>query len=261
MTYIEAIILGIVEGITEFLPVSSTGHMLIVSALLDIPHSDFVKTFEIAIQLGAITAVAILYWKKIIHNTTYIKKIFFACIPAIILGAIAYPFIKDVLFENLYIPIIALGVGGVVMIGVEQWYKKSSRLKREDSRGHMTYAQAIGTGFFQVIAFIPGVSRSAATILGGILVGLQRSLAAEFSFLIAIPTMLLATGYDLSQNIHVISNDTLGIFGVGFLVSALVAYASVRLFVSYVQKNDLRIFGWYRIIIAIVLWFVFTQHI
>ena len=195
MTFLHAIILSIVEGFSEFLPISSTGHMVLAAKLLQIPQTDFVKSFEIIIQLGAILAVVVIYWKTIWSNKKAWKPIILAFIPTAVVGLLLYKVVKNVLLGNSLITVAALLIGGLVMIAVEYWFKSSK--PEVEKIENISNKNAIIIGLFQSISIIPGVSRAAATIVGGMLLKTKRKTAVEFSFLLAIPTMAAASGLDL----------------------------------------------------------------
>lgn len=252
MSYLHSIILGIVQGITEFLPISSTGHLILVSRVLNIPQTDFVKTFEIAIQFGSILAVVILYWKKLFAGWDTIKKVAVAFIPTGIIGFILYKIVKTFLLGNEWVVVGSLFIVGIALIVVELVLKKKGRGFRVQGLETITYKQAAAIGVIQSLGMIPGVSRSGSTILGGLLMGIDRKTIVDFSFLLAIPTMLAATGYDLLKNFDSISSADLGVLGVGFLVSFLVAIPAVIFLIKFVKKYDFVGFGVYRIIVAIV---------
>ena len=194
MTILHAIILSIIEGITEFLPISSTGHMVLASTLLKIQETEFVKSFEIIIQLGAILAVLLLYWKKLLTNKDTFIRVAIAFVPTGIVGLVLYKYIKDVLLGNPWIVVIALAIGGVLLILIEKFHKEKS--------GKISLFDAFLIGCAQSLSVIPGVSRAAATIAGALLLGIPRESAVEFSFLLAIPTMAAATGLDLLKSGH-----------------------------------------------------------
>ncbi|MES2225823.1 MAG: undecaprenyl-diphosphate phosphatase [Patescibacteria group bacterium] len=253
MDIIHTIILGIVEGATEFLPVSSTGHLILVSKLLAIPDSTFLSTFEIAIQCGAILAVVVLYWRSFL-NWELLKRIVVAFIPTAVIGLLVYPFIKGYLLGNALVVVIALFVGGIALIVFE--YFHTERQGAVSTPEAITYRQAIAIGFFQAIAVIPGVSRSAATILGGLSVGVRRIAIVEFSFLLAVPTMAAATGLDLLKSYKSITSADLGILLLGTAVAFVVALAVIRFFLSYVRRHTFIPFGVYRIILALVFFFL-----
>lgn len=261
MNIFHSIILGIVEGVTEFLPISSTGHMILVSSLLKIPNTAALKSFEIVIQLGAILAVFILYLKEF-FNLEVIKKLAIAFLPTAIIGLTIYKLVKSLLGNNLVV-IISLLIGGIVMIVVENLYtrrnlnspKLDEKLKVEEKTNfnikEISYAQAFYLGLWQSIAMIPGVSRSGATIVGGLLMNLKRETIVKFSFLLAVPTMAAATGLDLLKSYKDLSGNWLNIF-IGFIVAFIFAMIFIKWLLAYIQKNNFKTFGWYRIVIAIV---------
>jgi undecaprenyl-diphosphatase len=249
MSILEAIIIAIIEGLTEFLPVSSTGHMILASTLMGIHDDEFVKSYEIIIQLGAIMAVVFIYHKRFLKSIDIYTKLFVAFLPTAIIGLLAYKTIKTYLF-NPYVVSVSLIVGGVVLIVLDRWSgKKESRyVDLED----ISYLDAIKVGFIQCLSMIPGVSRSAATIFGGISAGFNRVQAAEFSFLLAIPTMFAASGLDLVKNREILSSDNLMILTVGFIMAFIVAIAAVKAFVSFLTRYGFKHFGYYRIIVGII---------
>jgi undecaprenyl-diphosphatase len=254
MTLVQAIIIAIVEGITEFLPISSTGHMIIVQNILGIPSTEFVKAFTVNIQFGAILSVIVLYWKRFFQSWTFYFKLGVACLPLII----AYLLEKqiDAMLGSVVIVAVALLVGGVFLLFVDKWFDRPENEKTE-----LTYKKAFMIGLFQIISVIPGVSRSAATIIGGMSQKLTRKHAAEFSFFLAVPTMFAASALKLLENYKTISADNLGILAVGNIVSFLVAMAAIKLFITYLTKHGFRVFGYYRIIVGLViLVLVFTGH-
>jgi undecaprenyl-diphosphatase len=255
MSIIQAIILGIVEGITEFLPVSSTGHMIVVSAWMGIDAKDFTKLFEIVIQLGAILAVVVLYWRRFFDFSRlgFYKKIIIGVIPALILGYLLGDKI-DLLLQSPLIVGIMLLAGGIVLLFVDNWFKRPVIEKEED----MDLFKALRIGFWQCIAMIPGVSRSAATIIGGMQQKLTRKLAAEFSFFLAVPTMAAATGYKLLKAFEdhpAILQDghNLLALAVGNIVAFVVAMIAIKSFIGYLQHHGFRVFGVYRIIVGILI--------
>lgn len=255
MTILQAIILSIVEGITEFLPVSSTGHMIIVSSWMGIDELEFTKLFEIVIQLGAILAVVVLYWRKFFDfsRAGFYKKIIIGVIPALVLGFLFADQIDLLLQSPLTVGIMLL-VGGIVLLFVDDWFKNPV----VDHEKEMRPAKALWIGFWQCIAMIPGVSRSAATIIGGMQQKLTRKFAAEFSFFLAVPTMAAATGYKLLkafvdypqmlQNSH-----NLIVLITGNVVAFVVALLAIKSFIGYLQKHGFKLFGIYRIIIGILI--------
>lgn len=251
MSYLQAIIIGIVQGITEFLPISSTGHMILTAELLKIKSSAFLTSFEIIIQLGSILAVVFLYWKKLFSGIEIWKKIIVAFLPSVIFGFIFYPFIKKMLEGNTTV-LWSLFLGGIVLIVFELYHKEKETDIAEVEK--ISYTQAIKIGFFQCIAMIPGVSRSASTIIGGLTQGLKRQTIVEFSFLLAVPTMCAATGLDLLKNVSSFSLNQTGILFVGFITAFLVAILGIKFLLSIVKKYTFIGFGVYRILIAIVFW-------
>lgn len=252
MNIIHAIILGIVEGVTEFLPISSTGHMVLVSTLLRLTETDFVKSFEIIIQLGAILAVLLLYWKKLLTNKETFIRVAIAFVPTGIVGLILYKFIKDVLLGNPWIVVWSLGIGGVALILIEKFHLEKPEHKDEIS--HMSYLQAFLIGCAQSLSIVPGVSRAAATIVGARLLGMKREPAVEFSFLLAIPTMVAATGLDLLKSSRHFTGSQYGLLAVGFIVAFVTALATVKWFIGYVKMHTFVPFGWYRIAAALAFW-------
>lgn len=252
MSYLHVLVLSAVEGLTEFLPISSTGHMILVSRLLGLAETDFVKTFEIVIQLGAILAVVVLYFRKFLSSWSLIKKLITAFIPTAAVGLMLYPLIKNVLLGSSAITLNALFLGGVALIVIEKFFVKH---KIPDSRFHEpTYRQALVIGTFQSLSVVPGVSRAAATIVGGLLTGLDRETATEFSFLLAVPTMFAATGLDLWKSRHVIAQGGfLTLFG-GTVLSFFFALIAIKFLIGYVKKHDFTAFGVYRIILSVLFW-------
>ncbi len=252
MTLFDATLLGIVEGLTEFLPVSSTGHMILASHLLQLAETPFLKSFEITIQLGAICAVLALYWRSFLQ-LEILKKLVVGFIPTGIIGLALYSLIKQYLLGNETVVLAALALGGVVLIIFELLHKES---KGEPTTiADITYAQALSIGLFQSIAVIPGVSRSAATILGGLLLGLKRTTIVEFSFLLAVPTMGAATALDLLKNYSSFSSANSLSLAVGFITSFVVALGVIRLFLRFIRTRTFISFGIYRIAIAALFWF------
>jgi len=249
MSFIDAIILGIVEGFTEFLPISSTAHLVLTSRLLGLETSEFIKTFEIAIQLGAIAAVIYLYRKTLFTKWELNKKILIAFLPTAFIGLAFYRLLKNILLENHLISVYALLIGGIAIIVFELMHKeKEGDVADLDA---ISYPKAMLIGIFQSIAIIPGVSRSAATVLGGMSIGIKRKTIVEFSFLLAIPTMIAATTLDLVRSIEEFSKADLQNLGVGFTVSFVTALIGISFLLKYIQNNDFKSFGLYRIIIAL----------
>ncbi|HOT88266.1 MAG TPA: undecaprenyl-diphosphate phosphatase [Bacteroidales bacterium] len=247
MTYLEAIIIAIVEGITEFLPISSTGHMIITQAVLGIPYTDFVKAFTVNIQFGAILSVIILYWKHFFQSVHFYYKLFVAFIPAAIIGFLLGDYI-DAMLENVVVVAVSLVIGGIILLFVDNWFKNA-----DDTQKEVSYKQALKIGFFQCIAMIPGVSRSAATIIGGLSQKLNRKYAAEFSFFLAVPTMFAASAYKLLKTYEVIDATNIKILIVGNITAFVVALIAIRTFITYLQKHGFKLFGYYRIILGLVI--------
>ena len=249
MTTLQAIILAIIEGITEFLPVSSTGHMILASALMKVQDPEFTKTFEIVIQLGAIMAVALLYIKRFFVGFDIYLKLIAAFIPTGVIGILAYKHIKAFLF-NPFVVSISLIVGGIILIVLDKWAaeKKTSYEKTEN----ISYIGAMKIGLFQCLSMIPGVSRAAASIFGGIYSGFDRKLATEFSFLLAIPTMFAASGKDLWESKEMIHAEDVKLLLVGGAVAFVFAIVAVKGFIAFVQRYGFKHFGYYRIIIGVL---------
>lgn len=252
MGIIEAVILGAVEGITEFLPISSTGHLVLTSELLKITQTNFVKSFEISIQLGAILAVVFLYRKALLTDKEYWKRILSAFLPTAVLGFLLYGFIKKFLLGSSIITVLALFVGGVLLIVLEKVYQKK-KPSLENAR-EISFKKAFLIGIFQSVSMIPGVSRSGATIIGGLFLGLKRETAAEFSFLLAVPTMLAATGLDLAKNSATFTRDEYFLMAVGLAAAFVTAIFTIQYFLSYVRKHNFVLFGVYRIVLAVLFW-------
>jgi len=249
MSIIHTLILSIIEGITEFLPISSTGHMILASTLLKIQETDFVKSFEIIIQLGAILAVLILYWKKLLLNKKTLVNVIIAFLPTAFVGLILYKFIKNVLLGNPWIVVWSLGIGGVLLILLEIFHKEQAIEK--GTMNDMTPLQSFLIGCAQSLSVIPGVSRAAATIAGAMLTGMKRAEAVEFSFLLAIPTMAAATGLDFVKSAKHFSGSQYELLGIGFFVAFLTALIVVKWFIGFIKKSTFIPFGVYRIFIAI----------
>ena len=273
MSLFDAVIIAIVEGLTEFLPISSTGHMIITSALLgdNLHKQEFTKLFEVAIQLGAILAVVVLYWKKFFDfkRWQFYVKLIAAVIPALVLGFIFSDKI-DALLESPLTVAITLLVGGVILLFIDKFFQHGT----VDQEEALPYRNAMIIGIWQCIAMIPGVSRSAATIIGGMQQNLTRRLAAEFSFFLAVPTMAAATLYSLivkdwkqsgteykGYEIILTSNQNLISFIIGNLVAFVVAILAIRFFIGFLQKYGFRLFGWYRIIAGILLLILIWQGV
>jgi undecaprenyl-diphosphatase len=249
MTYIQAIIIAIIEGLTEFLPVSSTGHMILADSLMHIQDKEFAKTFEIVIQLGAIMAVLLIYFKRFFVGINIYLKLGVAFLPTGIIGFLAYKTIKLYLF-NPYTVSISLIVGGVVLILLDKWSEqKESEYKQVED---ISYVGALKIGLIQCVSMVPGVSRAAATIFGGVFSGFDRKQAAEFSFLLAIPTMFAASGYDLLKEKENIHSEDLSLMLVGGFVAFIVAIFAIKGFIAFLNKYGFKHFGYYRIILGVL---------
>ncbi len=250
MTYIDALLLAIVEGITEFLPISSTGHLILVTNLLAISQTDFVKSFEIFIQLGAICAVVFLYWKTLLNSPKILKQILIAFLPTALLGFTLYKLIKEFLLGNAVITIAALLIGGILLIILELLYKEKEH--HYGSLEHIPLKTAFLMGACQSIAMIPGVSRSAATIIGALLLGTKRKAAVEFSFVLAIPTMLAASSLDILKGSYFLySSEQTIMLLIGFLGSFGVAIIAIKFLLQYIQHHSFILFGIYRIVLSL----------
>jgi len=249
MTLIQSIIIAIIEGITEFLPISSTGHMILASSLMKIHEDDFVKTFEISIQLGAIMAIVFMYIKRFLQGITIYLKLAIAFIPTAIVGFFAYSFIKDYLF-NPVIVAVSLIVGGIILILIDR--KVVSQKSQTDVLENITYKNAFFIGLIQCFSMIPGVSRAAATIIGGVFNGLDKKQATEFSFLLAVPTMFAAAGYDLLKTPVIFTNHEIILLVIGFIIAMVTAWIAVKIFIKLVENYGFKYFGYYRIVIGII---------
>jgi undecaprenyl-diphosphatase len=252
MSYLDAIILAIVEGLTEFLPVSSTGHMIITTALLGIKPDDFTKTFTVAIQLGAILSVVILYWKRFFKSFDFYIKLFIAFIPAAVAGAFLGDTI-DAVMERVDVVAFALIAGGIFFLFVDKMF----RATEEQGKSEVSNKNAFTIGMFQIIAMVlPGTSRSAATIIGGLSQKLNKTTAAEFSFFLAVPTMFAATAYKLLK-FYMKGGDFTGeqisLLVVGNVIAFIVAIIAIRSFISFLTKHGFKWFGYYRIVVGIVI--------
>ncbi|MCJ8166430.1 undecaprenyl-diphosphate phosphatase [Pontibacter sp. E15-1] len=265
MSLLQAIILAIVEGLTEFLPVSSTGHMIIASSLMGINELPITKIFEVNIQFGAILSVVVLYWRRFLQSFAFYQKLLLAFLPAAVIGFALHDII-DAMLESVTITAIMLVVGGVVLLYVDKWFKNADQEV-------VTYRNALVIGFFQCIAMIPGVSRSAASIIGGMTQGVDRKTAAEFSFFLAVPTMLAAGMYKfvtdllkleisdllkfdtvkIMNSLEVIQPNDVKLLLVGNAVAFVVAMLAIQFFISFLTKYGFKMFGYYRIALGITL--------
>ena len=250
MDILSVIILSLVEGITEFLPISSTGHLILVSELLNLDQTHFLSTFQISIQVGAVLAVLGLYAKRLIAHPTLILKAFIGLLPTAIVGVFAYPIIKNYLLDSTLIVAISLILGGILIIIMEKYlFKDKSNDEKLES---ITYKQALFTGLTQSIAVIPGVSRAASSIFGGMISGLNRRTATEFSFILALPTIMAASGYDLIKTAPAFTQNEIISLILGIILSFIFALISIKWLIKYVSTHNFTNFGWYRIIIGII---------
>lgn len=250
MSFIQAIILAIIEGITEFLPISSTGHMVVASSIMGIAHDDFTKLFTVAIQLGAILSVIVLYWKRFFQTINFYLKLFVAFIPAAIFGFLFSDQI-DALLENPVVVGITLLIGGIIFLFIDKWFDNESKPNEEPG-----YMKALKIGIFQCLALVPGVSRSAATIIGGLSQKLNRQSAAEFSFFLAVPTMFAATAkklLDYYQSGISLGPKEIQLLAVGNIVAFIVAIIAIKSFISFLTKHGFKLFGYYRIIAGVII--------
>jgi undecaprenyl-diphosphatase len=248
MTIFDSIVLAIIEGLTEFLPISSTGHMIMGQTLLNI-DGDFVKTFEISIQLGAIMAIVLLYAKRFLQSFTIYLKLGVAFIPTGIVGFLAYKTIKMYLF-NPYVVGVALVIGGIILVLIDK--KVVARESKTLDLESISYKNSFLIGLIQCISMIPGVSRAAATIIGGVFNGLDKRQAMEFSFLLAVPTMFAATGYDLIKTPITFSSNEYLLLGIGLVIAFISAWAAVKIFIKLVENYGFKYFGYYRIAIGLL---------
>jgi undecaprenyl-diphosphatase len=253
MDILNAFVLGIVEGVSEFLPISSTGHLILTSSLLGLGESNFLKSFEIIIQFGAILSVVVLYWRSFL-NIEILKRLAIAFLPTGVVGLAFYSIIKTYLLGSEAVVLWALLIGGVLLIVFELFHKEPAH--EEPNSAALSYKQSFLVGVFQSIAIIPGTSRSAATIVGGLLLGINRQTIVEFSFLLAVPTMLAATGLDLVKNASSFSMDQFGVLAVGFVTSFIVALFSIKFLLGFVRKHTFIPFGIYRIALALAFWVI-----
>jgi undecaprenyl-diphosphatase len=250
----RAVILGVVEGITEFLPVSSTAHLILASHALGVRETEFLKSFEIIIQLGAILSVVVLYWKKF-FDFELLKKLVVAVIPTGVIGLTVYKAIKGYLLGNVTVVLLALVIGGVALLLFSRMQRAPDR---ETDFREITYGKAFLIGLFQAIAVIPGVSRSAATIVGGSLIGVSKRTIVEISIKLAVPTMLAASGLELIKNRSALQGN-MGVLAIGFVVSFITAIIAIKSFLGYIKNRDFSLFGWYRIALAVVYFLAFGR--
>ena len=257
MTIIQAIILAIIEGLTEFLPVSSTGHMIIGSSAMGIAADPFTKLFTVAIQFGAILSVIVLYWRRFIPEGSiaetfkFYLKLLVAFAPAAVVGLLFNDYI-DALLERVDVVGYTLIAGGIIFLFIDAWFNKNESPAPQE----ITYVQGLKIGLFQVISLVPGVSRSAATIIGGLTQGLNKRTAAEFSFFLAVPTMFAATGYKLLKfylNEGTVSSSEAMLLGIGNVVAFIVAWLAIKSFITFLTRHGFRVFGIYRIVVGAII--------
>lgn len=252
MNFAQAVVLGIVEGITEFLPISSTAHLTLTAELLGLAEIDFVKSFTIIVQLGAILPVAWLYLKRYATNWAVHQRVLAGFLPTALIGFVLYTVIKKFLLGNVTLILWTLTIGGILLIAFELYYRRrqTTEAKLITSIQAISLPQAALIGCCQALAVIPGVSRSAATIVSGLSLGLQRSTIVEFSFILAVPVMLAATGYDLLKNASSFTADQVGVLLIGFVTAAIFAQLSITFLLKFVKKHTFIPFGIYRMVIA-----------
>lgn len=258
MNFLHIIILSIVEGLTEFLPISSTGHLIIASHVLGIPETEFLKSFQIIIQVGAIAAVGVVYFKKIFSDRELLKKVIIGFIPTAIIGYGLYSIIKQFLIGNLFVVAISLIIGGIIIIIFEYWYGKRNRQGK--TLADMNYWEAFVVGCVQSLAVIPGVSRSGATIIGGLAQNISREAIVEFSFLLAVPVIAAAALLDIIKTPLSFTSNQWGMIAVGVIASFITALFAIRFFLNFIKTRTFAWFGYYRIIvgaIALIVMFVF----
>jgi len=246
MSWLDVVVLAIVEGLTEFLPISSTGHMIIAQHVLNVSSSEFLKTFIVNIQFGAILSVVVLYYQRFFKSLRFYYTLFIAFLPAAVIGFLLGDYI-DALLENVFVVALALLLGGIVFLFVDKWFEKNIH------ENEPTYKNALIIGLFQCIAMVPGVSRSAATIIGGLSQKLTRKTAAEFSFFLAVPTMFAASAYKLLKTYTFINSENFKYLLVGNLVSFVVAMLAIKFFIYFLTKYGFKWFGWYRIVVGLVI--------
>jgi undecaprenyl-diphosphatase len=263
MNTIQSIIIAIVEGITEFLPISSTGHMIIAQKLLGVQPSDFVNLFTVNIQLGAILSVVVLYWKRFIeplkageiegswwkkfsHRFDFYLKLLVAFLPAAFFGLLFNNYINTLL-ESVVVVAVSLVLGGIILLFADNWFKRPAENQE------LTYPKVLKIGFFQVISMIPGVSRAAATIIGGLSQKLTRKNAAEFSFFLAVPTMLAASALEMFKTYHALTVDNIWLLLIGNAVAFVVAMLAIKGFITFLTRHGFKVFGYYRIIVGLVI--------
>ncbi|MBI4991504.1 undecaprenyl-diphosphate phosphatase [Candidatus Gottesmanbacteria bacterium] len=257
MTYLQSIILSVIEGITEFLPISSTGHLILTSDLLKISQTEFQKSFEIIIQLGAILSVVVIYFQTLLRKRKIWEKVLVAFLPTGVLGFTLYKLIKHYLLGNTVVVLLSLFIGGIVLIILEKMHNEEK--SKLDDIEKISLKNAFFIGLFQSISMIPGVSRAAATIFGGLYLGLNRKTAVEFSFLLAIPTMLAATVLDLYKSHLSFTSYEYLLLLLGFAGAFITAFVTVKYFLRFIQSHTFVPFGIYRVILAVAFWVLIVR--
>jgi undecaprenyl-diphosphatase len=246
MTELQSVIIAIVEGLTEYLPVSSTGHMIMAEYVMGIEPNPFVKAFTINIQFGAILSVLLLYWRKFfVPNFSFYLKLLIGFIPAAVFGFLLDDPL-DQLLGNVWVVAVSLITGGIILLFVDKWLANASGET-------VSNKQSFITGMFQCVAMIPGVSRSAATIVGGMVQGINRKTAAEFSFFLAVPTLMAASGYKLLKNYELFDSGDVQLLAIGNLVAFVVGVIAIKGFIAFIARYGFKVFGWYRIVVGIIL--------
>ena len=250
MHIFQSAIIGIIEGVTEFLPISSTAHMVLAAKVMNISQTDFVKSFEIVIQFGAILSVVVLYWKRFLLDIESLKRILAAFLPTAVIGFFLYKIVKTYLIDNQTVIVWALLLGGIFLIIFELFHREKETAHEDIST--IPYSKCVAIGLFQSIAMFPGVSRSAATIIGGLMLDLKRSTIVEFSFLLAVPTMFAASALDIIKSAHSFNTGQVSMLSTGFIISFAVALISIKALLAFTKNHTFILFGVYRIAIALI---------
>lgn len=248
MTPLEAIVIAIIEGLTEYLPISSTGHMILASTFFGIEGNEFVKNYMVIIQFGAILSVVFLYWRRFVQSFDIYLKLFVAFLPAAVVGLLAKKWIAQML-ESAYVVAITFILGGILLLFVDRWFEKGAKNRLEN----LNFMNAFKIGMCQCLALIPGTSRSASTIVGAMWQGLDRKAAAEFSFLLAVPTLVAATGYKCLGILPTITSDQIHLLLLGNLISFIVGAITIKAFVGFLSRHPLKSFGVYRIVVGVII--------
>lgn len=250
MTPLIALILGVLEGFTEFLPISSTGHLILASSLLGIGKDEFVKSFEIAIQLGAILSVVILYGRTLIVSKEIFLRVITAFVPTAIIGFLLHGIAKKYFLDDPILVLWTLLIGGIILIAFEKWH--TEKPSDVSDLAQITFTQAMIVGLCQSIAIVPGVSRAAATVIGGMLFGIKRQTIVEFSFLLAIPTMAAATALDLLKSASSFTSADFSLLSIGFVTSFIVALFAIKWLLKYIKNHTFTGFGVYRVLVGVI---------